>query len=174
MTFSRNASDLRLGRLRSDQHAVAAGFVRRLHDEFRQMLQDIFEVVFLVGEIRRHVLQNRFLIQIIFDHARHEIIHDLVVSQTGADGVSERNIARAIRVDEAGHAKHRILAEHRRVDEIIVNAPVNDMHRLQPFRRAHEHARNRARTNRGPRQSRRPSAARDTCARNTRCCRRRA
>ena len=96
---------------------------------------------FFVGEIGRHVLEDRVLVEIIFDHVRHEIIHHLVVGDARADGIGERNISRAIRVNKPGHAQHRIFSENRRVEKIIVNAPVNDVNRLQTFRRAHEHAR---------------------------------
>ena len=41
-------------------------------------------------------------------------------------------------MNKTGHAEHRVATENRRVKEIVVNAPVNDVDRLKPFGRAHE------------------------------------
>ena len=133
--------NLVLGRLRANQHAVAAGFVRGLDDEFFHVFQNVFFVGFFVREVGVHVRNDRILIEVIFDHLGHEIIHHLVVGDAGADGVGQRDVAGAISVHQAGHAEHRITAEHRRINKIIIHAAINHMHRLQAFRRAHEHPR---------------------------------
>ena len=43
-------------------------------------------------------------------------------------------------VDQPGHPDQRVGAAVERVDEVVVDAPVDDMHRLQAPRGAHEHA----------------------------------
>ena len=46
----------------------------------------------------------------------------------------------AIDVPDAGHAEHRIGAEVQRIEEIIVDAAIEDVDRLIPLRRAHRDA----------------------------------
>ena len=50
---------LRLRRLRADEHAVAAAFVRRFHDQLRNVFEDISEIFFHRREIGRDVRQDR-------------------------------------------------------------------------------------------------------------------
>ncbi len=98
------------------------------------------EVLFLAREIRRHVRQDRFLIEVILNHLRHEVVHHLVIRDAGADGVRERHIAGAVRVDEARHAERAVAAEDRGIEKIVVEPPVDHVDLLLPLRRAHEDA----------------------------------
>ena len=132
--------DLGLRRLRADEHAVAAGFVRGLDDEFFQVVQNVLQVGGFVRQIGVHIRNDRILVEVIFDHPRHEIIHDLVVGDAGADGVGQGHIAGTVGVHQARHAQHGVPAKNRRIQEIIVQPPVDHMDRLEPLGRAHENS----------------------------------
>ena len=85
----------------------------------------------------RDVVQHRFLRQVIADHVGHVRIDRLVVGHPGADRVGERDAAPAVGGEEAGDAQHRVAAERERVEEIVVDAPVDHVHALGAARRLH-------------------------------------
>ena len=69
----------------------------------------------------------------------HVGIDDFVVGHARARRVGESDVARLVGFHQTGHAQHRIGPEAARVEEIVVNAPVNHVHPLEAPRRAHEH-----------------------------------
>ncbi len=69
------------------QHAVAPGVIGRLPPQLRQVLENVFFILFLAGQIGWHIGQDGLLVKVIFNHAGHEIIHDLVIGDAGADGI---------------------------------------------------------------------------------------
>ena len=87
----------------------------------------------------RHVGEDRFFLQVEPDHLRHERIGGLVVGDAGADRVGERDVARAVGGEQSRHAEHRILAEGGRVEERVVDAPVDHVDALPAAGRAHVH-----------------------------------
>ena len=172
---ARNASRSAARRGRPDQHAVAAGAVHFLDHQ--------------LGEVRRArsrrsscrcscqvgtLLQDRLLAEVEADHVGHVRVDRLVVGDAGADRVGERHAAGAVGREEPRHAEHRIGAERARVEEVVVDAPVDHVHALRAAGRAHVDRVVLRRTGPAPRPARRPSAARGTRARNTPSCRRRA
>ena len=70
----------------------------------------------------------------------HERIDRLVVGDAGADRVGERDVAGAVGVQQPRHAEQAVGPEGERVEEVVVDAPVDDVDALQPARRAHEDA----------------------------------
>ena len=105
------------------------------------MLEDVGAVLVLAREIGRHVRQDRVLVEVVADHARDEVVHDLVVDDTRPDRVREADVAAAIGLHQAGHAQHRVRPEHLRVEEVVVDPAVDHVHLLQAPRRAHVDAR---------------------------------
>ena len=77
--------------MRPHQHAVAAGFVGRLHHQLGQVLQHILAVVVAPAQIRRHVRQDRILALVIADHVRHVGVDHLVVGHAVARRVGQRH-----------------------------------------------------------------------------------
>src|SRR6266404_1642508 len=129
------------GGFRAHQHSVAAGLVGGLHDQLRQMLQDVTQIGSLRSQKRGHVLEDGVLVQVEFNDSGHEIIHHLVVGDAGANRVRETDVSRTIRVDEARNSQGRIAPEGGGVEKIVVNSAVDDMDPLEALGRAHIDAR---------------------------------
>jgi hypothetical protein len=99
-----------------------------------------------VGELGRlaalpgwHVLQDRLLVQVEADHLRHVGVDRLVVGHPGADGVGQHHVAAAVGGQQAGNTEHGVGVEGQRVEEGIVDAPVDHVNRLRAAGGAHEH-----------------------------------
>ena len=129
--------DLGLGGCRPDQHPVAAGAVDFLHHQFVQVLQRVLEVLRIAQDAGRHVVQDRLLAQVEADHLRHVRIHRLVVAHAGAGRVRKGHVAGAIGLEQAGHAQHRLGAEHPRIQVVVVDPPVQHVHALRAAGGAH-------------------------------------
>ena len=71
----------------------------------------------------------------------HVRVDRLVVGDTGADRVREAHAPEPVRGDEPRHAEQRVAAKGERVEEVIVDAAIDDIDALAPLRGAHEHAR---------------------------------
>ena len=123
----------------TDEHAVAAAFVGRLDDEFREVLEDIFLIGVAPGEVGGDLVEDGFLAEVVADHVRHVGVGDLVVRHAGADGVGEGHVAAADGVDQTGDAEAGILAEDLRVEEVVVDATIDDVDLTQATRGAHIH-----------------------------------
>ena len=70
------------------------------------MVEDIGEVVFLTADIGFDVVEDRLLIEIIFDDPRDVGVDGLVVSDAGSDRVGDRHLAGIERTHHAGNAQH--------------------------------------------------------------------
>ena len=68
----------------------------------------------------------------------HERVDGLVVRHAGADRVRQAHATEAIAGEQPGHAEHRVRAEGQRIEEVVVDAAVDDVHAATPLRRAHE------------------------------------
>ncbi len=85
----------------------------------------------------RHVLQDRLFAEIEFHDLRHVAVDRLVVGDAGADRVGERDVAGLVGRHQARHAERRVRPERERVEEIVVDAPVDHVDALEAFGRAH-------------------------------------
>ena len=83
-----------------------------------------------VAMVGRHVAEDRLLAEVEADHLRHVGIDRLVVGDAGADRVGERDVAGAVGVEQPGHAEQAVLPEGERVEEVVVDAPVDDVDAL--------------------------------------------
>ena len=108
-----------------------------LDHEFAEVGQHVLKVVRLAAQPGGHVLQDGFFAEIETDHLGHIGVDRLVVGHTGAHGVADGHVARAVGLHEAGAAQRGIGTKHLWVKKIIVHAAVDDMHALQPARSAH-------------------------------------
>jgi hypothetical protein len=111
--------------------------VRLLDHEIVKVLQHVGALVRPRAEPGRHVLEQRLLAQVEADHLRHVGIDRLVVRDPRADGVRERHVARAIGLEEPGHAQHRVGPEHLGIQVVVVDAPVDDVDPPRPAGRPH-------------------------------------
>ena len=84
-------------------------------------------VVIAPAQVGRHVGQNRVFSQVVVDHVGNVGVDDLVVGHAVARSIRQRHVARAIRFHQSGHAEQRVLAERLRVQEVVVDAAVDDI-----------------------------------------------
>ncbi len=75
--------------------------------------------------------------EVVLDDVGNVGVERLVVGDAGAEGVGEGDVAGAIGVEEAGDAEDGVAAEGERVDEVVVDAAVDDVDPAQAVGRAH-------------------------------------
>ena len=124
--------------VRANEHPVAAAFVCRFHYELLQIIQDEFPVIFVRRKIGFDIRKNRFLAQVEFDHFGNIVVGDLVICDASADGICEVHIPLAVSFDDARNAQRGILPENRGIDEIIVDAAIDDIDLPESLGRLHE------------------------------------
>ncbi len=122
---------------RTHQHSVPAGFTYRFHDEFRKVIQNIREVIFLGTKIGVHAPQNRIFPEVIADEGRHIGVDGFVVGDAVAHGIRQGHISRAVGAHQAGDAEHGIRPERERVQKLIVHAAVDHIDALQAVNGLH-------------------------------------
>lgn len=83
--------------------------------------------------------QDRVLVEVVPRELRDVGVDELVVGDAVADRVGQRHAPRADGGDQSCHAEHRVAPEVHRVEEVVVDAPVDDVDALLPVRRAHAH-----------------------------------
>ena len=101
------------------------------------MPEHVVELLRLAAAPRRHVGQDGVLVQVVLDHVGHVGIDELVVGHAGARRVRQRHVARGPGAHQARHAERGILAEHLRVEEVVVDAPVDHVHARPAAHRLH-------------------------------------
>ncbi len=158
--------DLRLGRMRTDQHAVAAGAVDLLHHQFAEMVENIRQRLGLAAAPGRHIFQDRLFAKIEADDLRHVGVDRLVVGDAGADCIGQRHIARIIGAHEAGDAERGVGAEGERIEEVVVDAAIDDVDATAALRSCAYRRCRRARRGRGLRRVRRRACRRGRNVRN--------
>ena len=131
------ALELGRARLRPDEHALAARLRGRLDDELVEPREHVLARLVVAQQVRRDVLEDRLLVEVEADHLRHVVVDRLVVGDAGADRVRDRDRARAVGAHQPRDAEQRIGAELERVDEVVVEPPVDRVHPLQAGGRAH-------------------------------------
>ena len=104
-----------------------------------QVFQHVGEILLVVEHIGVDILEDRLFIQIKTDHFRHIGIHRFIVGHTGTDSIRQRNASGTVGAHQSRHAQHRIGAEGFRIDEVVVDAPVDHIDFLRPLGGAHEH-----------------------------------
>ena len=77
------------------------------------------------------------LAEVVLDHVGHEGVDGLVVGHAVADGVGDRHVAGAGGVEQPGDAEQRVGYEVHRVEVLVVDPPVDDVHGPRAADRAH-------------------------------------
>ena len=121
----------------SNQHAVAACLRHRLHHQVLEVGEHVGTIVGPGAQIGGHIFDNRLLPQVVADHLGHIGVDELVIGHTAARGVGDGHPAGRIGRHQAPHPQHRITAEHGRIEEVVVDAPVNHIHRFEAGGTAH-------------------------------------
>ena len=86
-----------------------------------------------------HVVENGIFPQIEADHLRHIGVDGLVIRHPGADGIGQHHAAGAVDREQARHADEGVRVEGEGVQEVVVDAAIDDIHPFQPSGGAHQH-----------------------------------
>ena len=116
----------------ADQHPVPARLVDRLDDELLDVLEDVGEIALVGRVVGGHVLEDRFLTEVEADHLRHERVDRLVVGDACTDRVRKRHVSGPVGVHQAGHAEQAVFPEGERVEEVVVDPPVDHVDAHHP------------------------------------------
>jgi hypothetical protein len=120
-----------------DKHAVPAGFVGCFHHELVEIIQNVSPLIFFETNVRRNGRKNRLLTEIIFDDLRHVSVDDLVVGDAGSRSIRQCDVTRSVDIHDSSNSQQRVRSERLRIQEIVVDAAIEDIHALQAFGRAH-------------------------------------
>ena len=130
---------LRAGGVRTDQHAVATALVDRFDHQLADVLEDVLELIRLTWQIGADRRQDRLFVEVVADDARDVGIDRLVVGNSGTRRIGQRDAPHAVAGEQTRNAKDRIVAKRQRVQEFVVDAPIDHIHPLRAACRAHEH-----------------------------------
>ncbi len=125
--------DFGFGGMRPYQHSVSAAFIGAFDDEFVEVLEYISTVFGEHGQVGRHILEQRFLLEIEPDHIRDEIVHHLVVGCAGADCVGKVHIALPVCGHQPGDAEDRIWAEGEGIEEVVIESAIDHIDPFEAF-----------------------------------------
>ena len=70
---------------------------------------------------------------------RQERVEGRRLEHAHAEGVRDQHVAGAPRLREAGHAERGVGPELQRIAEVVVEAPEDDVHPIEPFQSLQEH-----------------------------------
>ncbi len=119
------------GRPRTDHDALAAGAVHRLEHELGEPVEHLLAVRRLLEPPGVDAGQQRFLGEVVADQVGNVGVDQLVVGDAVADRVGQRDVAGAGSGDQPCAAEHRVRTELGRVEELVVDPPVDHVHGLE-------------------------------------------
>ncbi|MCY1360487.1 hypothetical protein D9M69_471170 [compost metagenome] len=109
-----------------------------LDHQLVHMLEHILQVVGAPAHVRGYVVEDDLLAEVEADHVGHVRIDRLVVRHASADRIADGHVAGTVDRQQAGRAERGIVPEHQRIEEVVVDAPVDHVDALRPLRGAHE------------------------------------
>ncbi len=101
------------------------------------MAEHVGEMVGAIAEIGFHGAQDGILVQVILNHGWDMGVDGFVVGDAVAGSVGEGDVAGAIGAHQAGNAEHGIGAETKRIEEVVVDAAIDDVDALEAVDRFH-------------------------------------
>jgi hypothetical protein len=126
------------GRLRPHEHAVSTGFVDGFDHELADMIEDVAPVRIARAHVGRNVGELGLLTQVEADHVRYEGAHRFVVGDSIAGSVRDGDVPRRPGSQETAYAEEAVRTKRLRIEEGIVDPPINDVHALEAARRTEE------------------------------------
>lgn len=115
--------------LGSDDDALAARTVHRLDHQLVDLVEDGVQLARFVRTVGLDVRENGLLAEVVPDQIGYVRVEEFVVGDAVAHGVGERDGARLGGAEDARAADHRIGPEVQRIEEVVVEPSVYDMHR---------------------------------------------
>ncbi len=109
-----------------------------LDDEFGQVREHVVLVFLAAQDPGVDIADDGRLAEIEADHLGDVGINRLVVGHAGTDGVGDGDAAGAVGGEQAGDSQHGVGAEHQGIQEIVVDAAVDDIDALRALGGAHE------------------------------------
>ncbi len=97
------------------------------------MVEHIGALLVVLADIGFDVLRDGVFAEIVFHDLRHIGVDRLVVGDAGAGRVGQRHITLAIGPHDAGYTEQRFRLEDLGIDELIVDAAIDDVDALQAF-----------------------------------------
>ncbi len=133
----RGRDQLLLGGVGPEHDAVAARPLDRLDHQLVDPIEHFLTFVLEPTTERVDVGQQRLLAEVVLDDRRHVGVDQLVVADSVADRAGDHHVACAGGVEQPRHPEHRVRAELHRIEEVVVDAPVDDVDLTLPFGGAH-------------------------------------
>ncbi len=124
---------------RPDHDPLAAGPVDRLEHQLVETVQDLLARLGVTDPPGVDVAEQRLLVEVVADDVGHVGVDELVVGDAVADRVGQRHVAGPRGVDDAGAAQHGVGPEVHRVEELVVDAAVDHVHRRHALGGPHHH-----------------------------------
>ena len=110
-----------------------------LDHQFGQVREHVLQILFFAQHPRVHIADDGRGSQVKADHLGHIGVDGFIVRHAGADGIGDGNASGAIGCEQPRNSQHGIGPKHQRVQEIIVDTPVDDIDPLRALGGAHEH-----------------------------------
>ena len=102
--------------VRTDQHAVPAGFTDCFNDEILQVIADVLAWCIFGHQERFDVVQDGIFAEVILDDARDVGINRLIVGDAGTEGVGKDDVAGAIGGEQSRRGRRGDQGNRRRHD----------------------------------------------------------
>ncbi len=125
------------GGVGAEQDPVAARALHRFEHELLQAVKHVRAFVVQPAPEGGDVGQQRLLVQVVRDHFRDVGVDELVVAHPVAHRVGDHDTALAGGVEHAGDAQHRVRVELQRIQELVVDPPVDHVDLLLALGGAH-------------------------------------
>src|SRR5262249_24701647 len=103
--LSRELMTLLRGGMRTDQHAVASGFVGGFDHELVEIVEHVLAVFGAPAQVGGDVEKNRLFALVVLDHVGHVGVNDLIVGDAVAGCVGKGNFSRSVGFHQAGNAE---------------------------------------------------------------------
>ena len=121
--------------LGAEDRAVAPGAMNRLDDQLVEILQDEVAFALLAAPPGRHGGELELFTEKMPGDAGQEGHQAGVLEDAAADRVGDRHVTEPRRLQQAGHAEARILAQFQGIAEGIVDPAQDDVDLVQPLQR---------------------------------------
>ena len=105
-----------------------------------EVVEDVSALIVIHASPRRHILNQWFLAEVVANHVGHPGVHDLVVGNTGTGCICNRYVARGPGPHQARHSNERVLAEHGRIKEHVIDTSIDHIDPFETLDGAHVHA----------------------------------